>query len=620
MLTVEHRNLIRVQDANPAARAAGAVPGQPLTDARALVPKLKSVMADPAQITTVWRRVARWLTRYTPLVALDPATPPTAIGGRAGFMLDVSGCAHLFGGEAGLLQDLSSRVGQWDLTVQAAIADTPLAAWGLAHYGRQPLICVPTGETRAALYTLPVVALNLPQPTVEALDRLGLRRIGDLAALDRKALGQRFSNKLNRKQATEQGVAPDRLLDALDRALGQRADVIDPLLPAASYAARKLFPEPIGTAEAIEQTLIDLMAVVLPMVRRAGQGVRTALVALYGVDGRRRDFHLRFHRPTRDPGLLLRLFREQTETLNVGFGLDAVGLAVQRAEAVPEQQDSLLSHAELGAHHPVLDRLSNRLGQGAVTRPTLLARHGPRQAETRQGVETALSFGGGTVGGVPTGVLSDQSAIELVHQRGAAALDQDLGDPEIARQAGLSRPAPPRPLILFPRPQPVKLLDPQPLTTGLRPPRHFEWRRQRHRLVAWRGPERLTPAWWEQANGHLGSRTEGDVATAGDAEAIVRNTARDPVGPPAGGTAGETAGETADGTAGEAAHGTFRAKENPANRQPVTRDFFHVEDAEGRQLWMARTCSSPDAPFGDRAGQADRHPARVQWTVEGLFA
>ena len=102
VLTVEQRNLVLVHDASPAAQAAGAAPGQPLTDARVLVPKLKSVAVDPARITAGWHRVAHWLTRYTPLVALDPATPPTGMGGSAGFMLDISGCAHLFGGEAGL--------------------------------------------------------------------------------------------------------------------------------------------------------------------------------------------------------------------------------------------------------------------------------------------------------------------------------------------------------------------------------------------------------------------------------------------------------------------------------------------------------------------------------------
>ena len=107
-LTVERRNLVIVHDANPVARAAGAQPGQPLTDARALVPGLRSVSVDPARIERAWQATAHWLTRYTPLVALDPASPPTDVGGAAGFVLDVSGCSHLFGGEQGLLRIWSS--------------------------------------------------------------------------------------------------------------------------------------------------------------------------------------------------------------------------------------------------------------------------------------------------------------------------------------------------------------------------------------------------------------------------------------------------------------------------------------------------------------------------------
>ena len=117
--------------------------------------------------------------------------------------------------------------------------------------------------------------------------------------------------------------------------------------------------------------------------------------------------------------------------------------------------------------------------------------------------------------------------------------------------------------LLLPEPQPVTVEDPFPFASGLRPPQRFQWRRQSHRLVRWTGPERLTPAWWEQSNGHLG---------------------------------------------------TF-APDSP--KPPVTKDYFHVEDEEGRQFWMARTCSSPTAPFGDRAGQAAGRP---EWTMEGLFA
>lgn len=549
-LTVERRNLVIVHDANPVARAAGAQPGQPLTDARALVPGLRSVSVDPVRIERAWQTTAHWLTRYTPLVALDPASPPTDVGGAAGFVLDVSGCSHLFGGEQGLLRDLVERMHAWGLPVRAAMADTPLAAWGLARCGDAPVQCVPAGETLPALRPLPVTALNLPDATVEALDRLGLRRIGDIVALDRQALGQRFSEKLTRKQAEQARTTSERLLEALDRALGKRPDAITPLLPAASYAARKLFHEPIGTAASIEQTLVDLMAAVLPMVRRAGQGVRQATVSLYRVDGARQDIRLRFHRPTLEPGLLLRLFSEQTETLDVGFGLDAVGLSVQRAETMQESQDSLLSHSVPGRHHPVLDRLTNRLGAEAVAQPTLRPRHDPREAELRQSVENAFATPLTAVVGVS-------------QQRSAAALDQDLGDPEIAAQAGLRRQAQPRPVILLAEPQPVQIDDAQPLTSGLRPPHQFHWRRQHHRLVRWSGPERLTPAWWDCPNGHLGTYASS------------------------------------------------------LRSLPVTKDYFHVEDEEGRQFWMARTCSSPTAPFGDRTGQAAGRP---RWTVEGLFA
>ena len=124
-LTVERRNLVIVHDANRAARTTGATPGQPLTDARAVVPGLRSMNVDPARIERAWHRLAHWLTRYTPLVALDPASPPMDVGGAAGFLLDVSGCSHLFGGEQGLLGDLAQRMHDQGLSIRAAMADTP---------------------------------------------------------------------------------------------------------------------------------------------------------------------------------------------------------------------------------------------------------------------------------------------------------------------------------------------------------------------------------------------------------------------------------------------------------------------------------------------------------------
>ena len=59
--------------------------------------------------------VADWCDRYTPLVGLDPPD---------GLMLDISGCAHLFGGEAALGRDIVRRLAAQGFHARVAIADT----------------------------------------------------------------------------------------------------------------------------------------------------------------------------------------------------------------------------------------------------------------------------------------------------------------------------------------------------------------------------------------------------------------------------------------------------------------------------------------------------------------
>ena len=80
--------------------------------------------------------VADWCDRYTPLVGLDPPD---------GLLLDVTGCAHLFGGEAALARDLVTRLAHQGLRARVAVADTVGCAWGVARYGKPGI--VPRGET-----------------------------------------------------------------------------------------------------------------------------------------------------------------------------------------------------------------------------------------------------------------------------------------------------------------------------------------------------------------------------------------------------------------------------------------------------------------------------------------
>src|SRR4029077_12971899 len=75
--------------------------GLSLPDARARFPALVVVEAEPLEEARLLTRLCDWCSRYTPLAALD---------GRDGLVLDVSGVAHLFEGEAALIEDCRARL------------------------------------------------------------------------------------------------------------------------------------------------------------------------------------------------------------------------------------------------------------------------------------------------------------------------------------------------------------------------------------------------------------------------------------------------------------------------------------------------------------------------------
>ena len=84
-----------------------------------------AVEADEAADLALLERIADWCDRYTPLIALDPPH---------GLFLDISGCAHLFGGESALASDLVRRLSAQGFQTRAAVADTVGCAWAMARY------------------------------------------------------------------------------------------------------------------------------------------------------------------------------------------------------------------------------------------------------------------------------------------------------------------------------------------------------------------------------------------------------------------------------------------------------------------------------------------------------
>jgi protein ImuB len=347
-----------VKAVTAAAAAVGARPGMRLTDARALDPGLATTPADGEGDRTLLERLARWASRWSPLVEID---------GDDGLRLDASGVAHLFGGEAGLARDIESRFARLGLTARVAIAETAGAAWGLARYG-------PTspGSMRAGLAELlaplPVAALRLPAAVIRTLERLGLKTIGTLAGVPRRSLARRFREA-------------DNPLAALDRALGRTPEPLTaaPVDPAPRALLR--LAEPVADPTAGGRALDLLVPDLARQLETRRLGARRLVLAGYRVDGEVMAAEAACALATRDERHLVRLLKDKAATLDPGFGFDAFALEASWCEPLDPAQDGLIGGAPPALEVArLIDRLSVKLGTDKVRRPRPYASHIPERA------------------------------------------------------------------------------------------------------------------------------------------------------------------------------------------------------------------------------------------------
>ncbi|QCN95079.1 DNA polymerase Y family protein [Azospirillum argentinense] len=455
------RGRLGVAAVNRAAAEAGVHPGMSLADARAIEPALAVFDAEPESDARLLERIAGWCTRYTPWTAPD---------GPDGVALDITGCAHLFGGEEAMAADLSARLTAAGFESRLAVADTPAAAWALARFGRgaptlplrgslppplrrggtdSPLPCG-AGEGRGGgkgfaaslLSPLPVAALRLPTATVEGLAAVGLRRIGDLRALPRATLAARFGPELLRR---------------LDQAYGRLDEPLSPRLPVPPHSVRLALPEPITTAEAIAEALRRLLTALCAGLENTGEGARRLRLELHRVDRRLEDtpqtLAIGTGHPVRRPDALMGLFAQKLDRVEPGPGLELMVLSATEAGPLVAAQAALDGGAdgqpELGE---LMDRLGNRLGERAVLRLV------PRQSW------------------LPERSVAPASA--FAEASGGALWPTDR----------------PRPVRLLAPPEPIEAMALVPDD----PPVMFRWRGVQHRIRRADGPERIEAEWWRR--------------------------------------------------------------------------------------------------------------------------
>ena len=363
--TVANRQLVVAMSSSAA--ASGVRPDLTLTEARALCPGLMNFEHDPTADARALEALARWMMRFTPVVALSQENS---------IYLDVTGCARVFGGVSNIVRAVLDSLARLRLSAAVAVAPTPGAAWAIASFGDNGRI-VPPADVESALSILPTAALRLDHDLCASLHHLGLETIGQVMGLPRSALPSRFGTQL---------------LLRLDQALGRIDEPLVPLPWHVPVEARMDFEGPIESWETIWRVFKELIGRVIEQLARRGCGARRADVEFFRADKTIIRHTINLSRPTRDPVNLFNLIRCATEGVDGGDdGFLGVKLSMPLAERIDAEQIALLDHERYAGEielAQLIERLRVRFGQDILLQPALVESHVPERAFAWQGIST----------------------------------------------------------------------------------------------------------------------------------------------------------------------------------------------------------------------------------------
>ena len=491
-------NALSLACLSPEASAEGLRVGQPLTDARAFCPNLQTVAENPLQEEAFLAGLRRWAGKYSPWVAEDS---PSSL------VLDITGCAHLFGGEEGMAEAVKQDLAALRLTALLGIADTPGAAWALARFAGQAAAAhrsgdaieqearatrsrafkrrnwerggpAPThqntgkdsatialaGQTRAALSRLPVAALRLPQDVCANLNRMGVRIVADLIGLPRSSVARRFGQ---------------HVVQRMDQTMGADPEPISPVRRTHHFATRLSFPDPIGLESDVLAGLDRLLTPLCDKLRKAGRGARQVRLSCFRTDQTMQIVEIKLARPGHDPDRIRTLLVLRVPDVEAGFGIDMLRLEAVVTEPLSDKQHK--GHADAVA-------VAQAMAEGGNDMADLLGRLG-----ARIGLENLVRL---------------HPADSHIPEKTATCMSAAFSDPVRDWPDNQRK----RPVVLFP-PELVTVPEndtvPKP-----RPPKTFRWRRRTFETASCTGPERISPEWWlDDPNWRSGTRDYWRIET-----------------------------------------------------------------------------------------------------------
>jgi len=418
---------MRITEMSAVARTKGISAGMVVADAKVILPNVQVFDDKLGLADKLLNKLCLSCIKYTPITTVDAPN---------GLILDVSGCAHLWGGEEAYLRDILNKLKGLDYHVRAAMADTIGTAWGVCRYGKLKAI-IKSGEQAEALMTLPPPALRIEPDVVERLNKLGLYQISSFMNMQRSALRRRFG---------------EQLLLRLDQALGNKEEFIEPAIPIEPYSERLPCLEPIQTATGIEIALQRLLKTFCERLQKEGKGLRVASLKCYRIDGKIEQVSISTNHPSKNVEHLFKLFELKICTIEPALGIELFILEASKVEDISPLQKTLWtsnSNLESKELSEFLDRIGSKFGNNIIHRYLPDEHHLP---------ERSIKL---------VGSLKEKPAIPWRDDK-------------------------PRPIQLLHEPQAIEVTAPIPDY----PPMNFRYKGKLHKIKKADGPERVESEWW----------------------------------------------------------------------------------------------------------------------------
>jgi protein ImuB len=475
-------------------------------------------------------QLARWSRRFAATVGIEQ--PPTEVNAAPEcLVLDVTGTAGFFGGEAALARTASWTLAARGLHARVAIADTPAASWAAAHHidlvvqaeegpavrsgsGRacaaqapsrahRRWVVVPPGGQHlkmgagAVLASLPLDALQLEKNVCVMLHEVGIDTLGGMLRLSAKSLASRFPPSLARRLAEFTGARTEPIVPPRGGELPQASHAFD--VPLSLVAINDA-----GITPLLEQLVKRCTS---PLAAR-GEGILTiqtrfepAATAGGAAALPPAVIDVGLFRPSTSVRHIVELIRLRMSRTKLPREIDTISIEVVAAALASCRQQSLFDTGSGdqpgrsaqannvdGGH--LIDRLTGRLGRAAVFEPKPVADPQPEHAWLPQPVRAAAlghrqpTVAAGRQLAAPPSRVARHPSRDRVRRHGLAT-----------RPAAMA--AGRRPIWMPPRPLPL-----EPLAAGMLavapdgPPVRFRFRGTVHRVVQAHGPERIETAWW----------------------------------------------------------------------------------------------------------------------------